>query len=152
MRTTQTDDGKNKICGKCKNLLKIEEFPRAKPNSKTYKKYKDGIKPWCKNCYREYNNSYMSHVRKTNPGYNHYFKKYGITFEEYVDMAEQRNQKCDICGNVSDHRYKKLVVDHCHSTGKIRGLLCFSCNSILGNAKDNISNLQNAIKYLEKNN
>ena len=46
----------------------------------------------------------------------------------------------------------QLVVDHCHKTGKIRGLICDSCNVGLGRFKDNIDNLKNAIKYLEKNN
>jgi hypothetical protein len=83
--------------------------------------------------------------------YSHYYKKYGLTQEEVIQMHEQRNFKCDICGNDTDHRYDKLCVDHSHTTGNVRGLLCFSCNTLLGNAKDDIMILQNAIRYLENN-
>jgi len=47
------------------------------------------------------------------------------------------------------HHKTKLVVDHCHSTGKIRGLLCHNCNRALGLMQDNVETLQNAIDYLK---
>jgi len=49
------------------------------------------------------------------------------------------------------HCKKRLAVDHCHVSGKIRGLLCFHCNSSLGKMKDSVEILQNAIDYLKKN-
>ncbi len=150
MRTTQI--GENKFCSQCKEEKHIDCFPKVDPKSKSFSRYKNGIKPWCKECYKKYNTKYMSKVRNSgNKIYSHYFKKYGLTQEDVILMHESRNFKCDVCGKDSDHRYDKLCVDHCHTTGKVRGLLCFSCNTLLGNAKDDIVILQNAILYLEKN-
>lgn len=149
MKTTQ--NGNQKSCSRCNEEKHIDMFPKAKPGTPSYSKYKNGIKPWCKECYRVYNTKYMRDARSKKPMYSHYFSKYGLTTEEVMEMHEQRNFKCDICGENTDHRYDKLCVDHCHSTGKVRGLLCFSCNIVLGNAKDNIDTLKNAITYLEKN-
>lgn len=150
MRTTQ--DGEHKLCGQCQSTKHIDEFPKADPRTKSYSKYKNGIKPWCKECYRTYNTKYMRKVRgEGSKAYSHYYKKYGLTQEDVIQMHESRNFKCDICGNNTDHRYDKLCVDHSHSTGNVRGLLCFSCNTLLGNAKDDIIILRNAIEYLEKN-
>lgn len=151
MRTTQ--NGENKTCSKCNETKHIDCFPKANPKTKSFSRYKNGIKPWCTECYRLYNKKYMRKARSdaTKP-YSHYYRKYGLTQEEVIDMHESRNFKCDICGGNTDHRYDKLCVDHCHTTGKVRGLLCFSCNTMLGNAKDNVDTLKNAILYLEKSN
>jgi len=77
---------------------------------------------------------------------------YGITLEEYEKMVEKQNGVCKICNNIPRGRYNSFHIDHCHTTNKIRGLLCDSCNRMLGFAKDNIIIFANAIKYLEENN
>jgi hypothetical protein len=79
------------------------------------------------------------------------FKAYQITEEEYYNILEKQNYKCAICGKDQLEFKTSLCVDHDHNTGKIRGLLCKNCNLILGNAKDDISTLINAAKYLENN-
>lgn len=77
--------------------------------------------------------------------------KYGLTESEYKDLFIKQNNKCAICGcNFDDNR--KGFVDHSHATKKVRGLLCSRCNTLLGMANDNISILENAIKYLKKTN
>jgi hypothetical protein len=55
---------------------------------------------------------------------------------------------CKICKTHESNLKRKLFVDHCHTTGSVRGLLCQSCNTMIGNAKDNILVLQAAINYL----
>lgn len=83
--------------------------------------------------------------------------KYGITIEQYQEMLNRQNGNCAICEQqetVIDGRSGKvrtLAVDHCHSTKKIRGLLCGSCNKAIGCLKDSLELLQKAYKYLEKN-
>ena len=90
---------------------------------------------------------------------NLYLKnRYGITYKHYEYMANQQGDICAICNNeetmISHHsgKVQRLAVDHCHSTGKIRGLLCSKCNTALGGFKDNIDLLKQAIIYLENAN
>ena len=72
--------------------------------------------------------------------------KYGITIEEYNSLHAMQNGKCGICHSnlVSPH------IDHCHTTNKIRGLLCAECNKGLGMFRDNIDHLQAAIEYIKQ--
>ena len=69
---------------------------------------------------------------------------YGITTSQYEQMYEEQRGECYICSSAS-----KLFVDHCHETGKVRGLLCHHCNLVLGHAKDNPHILRLAATYLE---
>ena len=69
-------------------------------------------------------------------------RKYGISYEEAVAL---RNTSCEICGST-----KSLHIDHCHTTGKVRGPLCRGCNHALGNMKDSPERLRAAADYLEK--
>jgi hypothetical protein len=72
---------------------------------------------------------------------------YGITPEQYEAMLSEQGGTCKICNGKGRRR---LAVDHCHSTGAVRGLLCGSCNKALGLMKDDPDRLKAAIKYLEK--
>lgn len=79
-----------------------------------------------------------------------HLKVYGITKGDYSQMYIDQKGLCAIC-KVSFSKMKSIDinVDHCHSTGRVRGILCRNCNSLLGFAKDNIDNLYGAIEYLE---
>ena len=74
-------------------------------------------------------------------------KKYGLTEESYSVLLESQNSVCAIC-KAKCSRSKELSVDHCHVTGKVRGLLCSSCNLALGNLKENVESMKNMIKYI----
>ena len=76
-------------------------------------------------------------------------KKYGITDDEYHLLNESQNYVCAICKK-SDGRGARLAIDHCHETGKIRGLLCRTCNVAIGYLNDDITLLESAISYLKK--
>lgn len=79
-------------------------------------------------------------------------RSYGLTAEKYEAMLAAQGMKCAICMSiVSRSSSKKLFVDHCHASGKVRGLLCGNCNSLLGHAKDNPEILESAKDYLLKN-
>jgi hypothetical protein len=86
----------------------------------------------------------------------HLKRTFGITREDFNQMMGSQNGVCDICKNPESRKnpttgkIKHLCVDHCHTTGKVRGLLCFACNSSLGKFKDSIPTLENAITYLKK--
>jgi hypothetical protein len=76
-------------------------------------------------------------------------KHYGITTEQRDEMLKSQDYRCAICR--SEHSGRKGMnwcVDHCHTTKKVRGVLCHPCNSLLGYAKDNRKTLAAAIQYL----
>ena len=76
---------------------------------------------------------------------------YGITLEDYQLMYTKQNGKCAICDTWCEDKGKMgLVVDHCHNTKKVRSLLCTHCNKGIGQFRESISFLQNAIAYLTK--
>lgn len=76
----------------------------------------------------------------------HLKSRYGITIEDFMEMAEKQDHRCACCGNLDQN----LMVDHNHDTDKVRGLLCNNCNSMLGYALDNPRRLQLGIDYLER--
>lgn len=71
-------------------------------------------------------------------------KKYGITIDEYDLLVAVNNGGCHFCGGIQDSR---LVVDHDHINGRIRGLLCFRCNAALNIIFDDPVLIENAIRY-----
>ncbi len=74
-------------------------------------------------------------------------RKYGITIEQRDAMVASQNYKCAICETEAPGG-QGWVVDHCHTTGRVRGILCVRCNFMLGYALDNVTTLSKAIKYL----
>jgi hypothetical protein len=78
-------------------------------------------------------------------------RAYDITLEDYNEMFSKQGGCCSICKQHQTNFKRQLFIDHCHVTGRVRGLLCQHCNFILGQSKDNIDILQEAIKYLERN-
>jgi hypothetical protein len=85
----------------------------------------------------------------------HLKRRYNITPQEYETKLASQDYKCAVCGkDASDNKrggkLDPLHVDHCHKSGNLRDLLCYSCNSGLGQFKDSIETLQKAIDYLHK--
>ena len=80
----------------------------------------------------------------------HIRRTLGATAEQYEDMFTAQGGKCAICATTEPGGNRsRFSIDHCHDTGKIRGLLCVSCNSGLGYFKDNVDRLNAAASYLE---
>ena len=75
-------------------------------------------------------------------------RKYGFTEESYSILLGSQNNLCAICKGPNNNG-RDWHVDHDHTTGKTRGILCHHCNLLLGNAKDSIKTLENAIIYLK---
>ena len=74
--------------------------------------------------------------------------RYGISVEQWENMFDAQGRKCKICEKHEDTGYKHFVVDHCHTTGAIRGILCNKCNTGLGRFKDCPDELRKAMEYL----
>lgn len=107
--------------------------------------------------YKKAKAAYMRMYRKENPEAFRKIdikKKFGLTWEHYTELLKKQNNVCAICKQPEtklDYRSKKVLnlsVDHCHTTGKVRGLLCADCNRALGMFQDNTEILKNAIIYL----
>lgn len=73
---------------------------------------------------------------------------YGITIDEYNDMFTFQEGRCKGCEKHQSELSRALYVDHCHKTGKVRGLLCHECNTFIGLINDDISILKSIINYL----
>lgn len=65
-------------------------------------------------------------------------------------MLVRQGGVCAICGGPPDGRWKRFHVDHCHKTGRVRGLLCRKCNNGLGNFGDSVETMRKAIAYLRR--
>lgn len=132
-----------KKCSKCKIEKEKTEFYKEKRS-------KQGLQSMCKECFKKWQ---KSETGKKTARKAHLQQKYDITLQQYDEMLEEQNNCCAICMkdiSVCDKGSgNHLAVDHCHNTGKVRGLLCASCNILLGKAKDNITILQSAVNYLK---
>ena len=82
----------------------------------------------------------------------HYESKYGITLEDYNNLLREQNNCCAICDIHESENKKSLAVDHNHTTGKVRALLCANCNVSLGLLKEDIDRLQKMMDYIKKHN
>ena len=135
-----------KKCSKCQIEKEVKFFNTR--NSKT-----DKLQSYCKKCAKEDRSKRYLLDRENaiaNQRRINIFNKYGITEKEYNTMLELQNGKCAICGSKEIKRKgaKYFNIDHCHSTGKVRGLLCHDCNIILGKLNDDIGMCKKIISYL----
>jgi hypothetical protein len=122
-----------------------EPQPYASFNKDIHKR--DGKCNWCKSCTRVKDGDYYKfNKRKAKSATLKY--KFGITIEEYDQLFNKQNECCAICLLHQSKLEKRLAVDHCHKSGKIRGLLCGHCNKALGGFQDNTELLLRAIQYL----
>ena len=76
--------------------------------------------------------------------------KYNITPAQYDAMFNAQNGRCAICDKTPQENGKRLTIDHCHKTGKVRGLLCYRCNTGLASFKDELRLVSEAVTYLAK--
>lgn len=129
-----------KNCSRCTVIKPIAEFSKDRQHS-------SGYKSACKVCARgdfvKWRTENLEYARRADR-VGHYMRSYRLTQEQAEQLVENRVGPCAICTEV-----KPLVVDHCHTTGDVRGLVCSACNSVLGYAKDNTKTLLSAIAYLE---
>lgn len=101
----------------------------------------------CKKRYRDNKAEYAESGRK-----RHLKKKYDITDADFSAMLSKQDGKCAVCRtDTPGGRFGKWNIDHCHDSGKVRGLLCWACNTGLGKFKDNEDFLASAIQYLRTN-
>lgn len=122
-----------KKCRKCAQTLSVQFFTPSQ-------KAADGLASWCRSCHSVISLKYRNTVGLQ--------RKYGITAEEYADMVARQNGVCCICGKPPQGKYTRLSVDHCHKTGRVRGLLCNRCNRAIGLFEDDPRLITVAAAYL----
>lgn len=134
-----------KICNKCGLEKDLKYFGETTAKGRFYKHSA------CKQC----RNKVLYLKRLQDPEKERLRKRkqklkreYNMTLEDYDNMYSAQEGRCRICGIYQD----LLNIDHCHSTNKVRGLLCFACNTALGAFKDNSGILGRAILYLKETN
>jgi hypothetical protein len=161
-----------KKCSKCGELKPLDQFYVAKGG-------RDGRRGDCKACfaarhqrwyagnkakeiarvqawrdanagrYAEYQRQYNARPeRKLADRAGHLKRKFGISLEQYEEMLAAQSGGCAICG-VLPPENGSLHVDHDHETGRVRGLLCFSCNGGIGQFQEDPLILRAAVRYLD---
>ncbi len=134
----ETDN--TKCCTNCETTKPLEEFS---PDIRGRK----GRQSKCKEC----RNWIKKHHHDPNHKRNYDLQsKYGITINDYDNILEAQGNCCDICSTDTPDGTGRFVVDHCHNTGKMRGIVCSKCNIMLGMARDDTGILKAAIHYLDK--
>lgn len=130
------------ICKTCKKEKDISCF---------YERPGPYITKSCKDCICERQKGYKQPRKKYSIEYRrekYRESKYSFSQKEHDKIFKEQNGKCAICRTPESDLNHILAVDHCHKTGKVRGLLCNSCNKGLGMFKDNTLILEDAIYYL----
>lgn len=139
---------------------KLRENDRESYNAKMREYNKEKVYPVRAKLAKEKQESRPDHHERvstrsqmTKPEYWRHWKMkqcYGIGLPDYMKMYAAQEGKCKVCGGERPNFGKQgLVIDHCHSEGNIRGLLCSQCNTGLGHFKDDVQLLQKAIEYLQ---
>lgn len=135
-----------RVCISCTRRKHITEFH--------WTGKKTGRRRQCKNCLVEKAKAHRNLNREQYRRYSlkwHLNSTYDMTLEEYDRLLTNQNESCKICGNRFDltDQNRRPHIDHSHKTGKIRGILCFKCNTALGKFNDDSDLLRTAAWYLD---
>jgi hypothetical protein len=160
-----------KICSRCKQDKSISEFGVRKNRP-------GGLQSTCRSCNRElsrdwrsanprkvavaaklykadnaeklakYDQTYWSE-NKAKLAADARLRKYGISQEQFDELLKTQNGQCAVCQMNFADANKAAFVDHCHATGRVRGLLCTKCNSGIGLLGDTLERLEAAVAYLK---
>ncbi len=134
-----------KQCTHCLTVKPLDHFSKERNTSNVYRSY-------CKKCAVKR----VQDKRKDDPSWWRKYqlkRDFGLTINDYEAMLEAHGYRCAICNSLFDMDVvaRKPNLDHCHKSGKVRGVLCFSCNTSIGKFGDDIEVLKSAISYLERN-
>ena len=137
-----------KQCSKCKKELYIGEFHKQSES-------KDGHDSQCKACKNKHHRLANKKKLEMHDALEQHLKyKYKITYDEFEKTWNNQNGCCAICLDelpdlmVYENRRRGYSIDHNHETGEFRGILCLTCNTMIGMSKDSVFVLERAIKYL----
>ena len=134
---------KTKQCKMCKVVKPLKDFAKRT-------RAKDGLNYYCRKCANGRRANWkQNNPKKCTASHRKSLLKtrYGVTLEQYDKIFEGQGGSCAICGEVNKSGYR-LAVDHDHSTGKIRSLLCQNCNRKVGEIESNPGLFDKLVVYL----
>lgn len=136
-----------KRCCRCKATKPLDEFCVNKTEE-------DGRSWRCRQCnsenYKQWKDRKPLEARRLMARRNQIKYNHGLQWDDVVAMLEAQHNLCAICKKeFSSGMAKTFRIDHCHSTGRVRALLCHSCNIVLGHVGDSIKILSDSIEYLK---
>lgn len=131
------------VCAEWKHFCELPRREKAREASRLWR---------LDNLERSRQNSRSYQQRHPNKQKEWQLKKYNLTLIEWDEIYNKQFGGCAICGNKDEtkNHYACLSVDHNHKTGKVRGLLCFNCNTAIGKLQENAELFDRAKKYLEQ--
>lgn len=153
-----------KVCTRCpeKGSQPLENFPFRS-------KIKGTRGSWCRLCQKAYAKSwYNGNEGKRQKNRTYYqenpekfreyalFSKYGLTLEGYDILYKKQDGRCAVCKRPErsvdrwEGKIRRLQVDHCHETGRVRGLLCYRCNVLIGGLGDTVEAIERVLVYLKR--
>ena len=130
-----------------KERIRVAKWRKDNPE-----KYKEGYLKNSRNN-AEVHRKNAKKWNSANPKRRRHFQlryKFGITLEDYERILQTQGNRCAVCRTDKCSTGRNFAVDHCHTTGKVRGLLCKDCNLLIGRAKDRADVLREAAAYLDK--
>lgn len=144
-------------------MNKVERKEYDREYSKVYRRiHKEELNAKKKKYYYDHREEMLKHhkeyynTRKLEYRARAVKHKFGIPIDEYNRMVAEQNNLCAVCGNPETSTrngvIKSLAVDHNHKTGKVRKLLCESCNTVIGKVDENVETLTRMIEYLNTHN
>ena len=139
---------KQKICVKCEETKTLDQF-----RFRAYKDRSPNHIGTCKTCerkeYKVWADKNKAHLKEKDFVRN-LRKKFNLSKDEYNKMLADQGGGCSICKATKSLSGKALAVDHCHTTGKVRSLLCNECNTAIGLLKENTEIITSALEYIKK--
>jgi len=145
------------------NILKRQKQYNSTKSKKEYlKNYYQSHKEECAKKAKEYRENNKGKLTEKSKNYyitnkdkmkqsnkiRHLKRDYDLSLDDIKIILQNQKNQCPICFSLLGN--KKWCIDHNHKTGRLRGLLCYNCNTLLGMAQDNINTLRNAIEYLTR--
>jgi len=138
-----------KKCKTCNQVKSFNSFYARRANS-------DGHQYICKEC----QSVRLAEKYRENPAHfreRQYKRLYGITYDDAFNLLKHQGGVCAVCASPVDFNVRTrsskagmAVVDHCHTTGKVRGILCHFCNIGIGHLKDDVTIVEKAFSYLKE--
>jgi hypothetical protein len=160
LKGTGRADRRDSYCKECRRVLARLDYERNREkrqaaNRASYAAHREQRQEYNRRYREEHADELAAHRKKrvkesTYASWRRRLKRLGLTPRDYLALVEKQKNRCAICKTEETGRGGMWAVDHCHTTGRVRGLLCHRCNLAIGQFQDNPQLLRRAAAYLSK--